>query len=317
MIKIEPWMLDQKQSLPLSAKIKLTQMRIRQWHDHWDGDIYVAFSGGKDSTVLLDLVRDMYKNVPAVFADTGLEYPEIREFVKEFDNVTFVKPKMSFKKVIETYGYPVISKQKARYIRDLQQPTERNEKTRLLRMGKIDGKSKTSELPAKWRFLVNAPFKISEQCCDIMKKNPMKDYQKKTGRHPIVGTMAEDSSQRRMAYIKTGCNSYKSDGMSMPMSFWVEDDIWEYIKTKNLPYCKIYDMGERRTGCMFCMFGLYAIPGENRFDRMKRTHPAQYRYCMEKLGIRQVMEYINNMLAKQKNPSLIGLQENMLDKLTV
>lgn len=38
-------------------------------------------------------------------------YPEIRNFVKEFDNVTWLKPKMNFKEVLKTYGYPVISKE--------------------------------------------------------------------------------------------------------------------------------------------------------------------------------------------------------------
>lgn len=68
--------------------------------------MYVSFSGGKDSTVLLDLVRSEYPNVKAVFVDTGLEYPEIRSFVKTFDNVEILKPKKNFKQVIQEYGYP-------------------------------------------------------------------------------------------------------------------------------------------------------------------------------------------------------------------
>lgn len=106
--------LRQKQALPLSVKLKLTMSRIRQWINEYDEDgVYVSFSGGKDSSVLLDIVRNKmgYKNVPAVFVDTGLEYPEIREHVKSFDNVVWLKPKMNFRKVIETYGYPFISKE--------------------------------------------------------------------------------------------------------------------------------------------------------------------------------------------------------------
>lgn len=89
--------LAQRQSLPLEAKIEMSKKRIREWYEHYDGDVYVAFSGGKDSTVLLHLVRSMYPDVEAVFSDTGLEYPEIREFVKTIDNVTWVKPKKNFK----------------------------------------------------------------------------------------------------------------------------------------------------------------------------------------------------------------------------
>lgn len=103
--------LYQMQSLPLKHKITMTKQRIRGWYEHWDGNVYVSFSGGKDSTVLLDIVRQMYPDVPAVFVDTGLEYPEIREFVKTFDNVTWLKPKMNFRQVIEKYGYPMFSKE--------------------------------------------------------------------------------------------------------------------------------------------------------------------------------------------------------------
>lgn len=104
--------LWQMQSLPLEAKIKMTKYRIRQWVEYYGEDgVYVSFSGGKDSTVLLDLVRQMYSNVTAVFVDTGLEYPEIREFVKTFSNVVWLKPKKNFKQVITEYGYPFISKE--------------------------------------------------------------------------------------------------------------------------------------------------------------------------------------------------------------
>lgn len=100
------------QSLPLHSKIIMTQQRIRDWYDHFDGKVYVSFSGGKDSTVLLDIIRNRmgYKDVPAVFVDTGLEYPEIREFVRTFENVVWLKPKKNFRQVIEEYGYPFPSK---------------------------------------------------------------------------------------------------------------------------------------------------------------------------------------------------------------
>lgn len=104
--------LWQMQSLPLEAKIRMTKYRIRQWVEYYGEDgVYVSFSGGKDSTVLLDLVRQMYSNMTAVFVDTGLEYPEIREFVKTFSNVVWLKPKKNFKQVITEYGYPFISKE--------------------------------------------------------------------------------------------------------------------------------------------------------------------------------------------------------------
>lgn len=106
--------LQSMQAAPLSVKVRMTKSRIRDWVNEFGEDgVYVSFSGGKDSTVLLHLVREMYPDIPAVFCDTGLEYPEVREFVKTFDNVTWLKPKLTFKQVIEKYGYPFISKEVA------------------------------------------------------------------------------------------------------------------------------------------------------------------------------------------------------------
>lgn len=104
--------LYQMQSLSLKAKIRMTKWRIREWVDMYGEDgVYVSFSGGKDSTVLLDIARQLYPNIKAVFVDTGLEYPEIRLFVKTVSNVDWIRPKLTFRQVIEKYGYPFISKE--------------------------------------------------------------------------------------------------------------------------------------------------------------------------------------------------------------
>lgn len=107
--------LRQRQALPLSAKILMSQNRIREWYQHFNGDVCISFSGGKDSTVLAHLVHDMYPDVPLVFCNTGLEYPEIQAFAKKM-GAEFIRPKMSFSEVISTYGYPIISKENAEAI---------------------------------------------------------------------------------------------------------------------------------------------------------------------------------------------------------
>lgn len=100
------------QALPLSAKIRMTKYRIRQWIEEYGEDgVYVSFSGGKDSTVLLDIVRQDYPNIPAMFVDVPTQYPELRDFVKTFDNVEIIKPKISFMDVCKKYGFPMFSKE--------------------------------------------------------------------------------------------------------------------------------------------------------------------------------------------------------------
>ena len=101
---------------PLEEKIQRSKMLIMDWYAQFEGKVYVSFSGGKDSTVLLHLVRSVHPDVVAVFADTGLEYPELKSHVKTFDNVEVIRPKLSFKKALEKFGYPVISKEQSQFI---------------------------------------------------------------------------------------------------------------------------------------------------------------------------------------------------------
>jgi len=278
------------QGFSFAGKIAHAERKIVEWYEYWEGNVYVSFSGGKDSTALIHLVRSIYPAVPAVFVDTGLEYPEIRDFVKTFDNITWVKPIMPFTQVIKKYGYPVISKEQAQYIS--QYRTAKSEKTKNTRWnGNKWGRGKISE---KWKYMINAPFLISDKCCDVIKKAPVKRYEKDTGRHPIIGTMASESSKRVQDYNRFGCNAFDNKRpTSKPISIWNDKDIWSYIKLYQLPYSTIYDKGYDRTGCAFCAFGCH-MNKINKFDMMKETHPKLYTYCMDKLGMRNVLKWYLN-----------------------
>ena len=331
--------LRQMQSLPLEAKIIMTQRRIRDWVDYWDGNVYVSFSGGKDSTVLKHIVDGMYDNIPSVFVNTGLEYPEIQQFVREIkagkydcfnSDVEIIRPEMRFDEVIKKYGYPVVSKEVAQVVeegrRHIQSGRLNSYRLKRLNGELLDKHGNKSRFNCdKWKFLLDANFKVSSKCCDVMKKHPVKKYERATNRKAIIGTMAAESLSREQAWVKSGCNAYESKRpLSKPLSFWTEQDVLHYIKQFNVPYCPVYGdivikrnaddeegqinmidylgcyapedtletTGCDRTGCMFCMFGCHLEKEPNRFQRMKETHPKQYAYCMDQLGLKEVLEYI-------------------------
>ena len=316
--KHQPWDLKQMQSLPLEAKILMTKRRIESWYDHWDGMVYVSFSGGKDSTVLKHIVDSMYDDVPSLFVNTGLEYPEIQQFAKAQKNVVTVRPEMRFDEVIKKYGYPVISKEVSKRIKEGRTAIiSGNQKSRALQVleGRaVDSKGNPSPYNCeKWRFMLDAPYKISDHCCSVMKKKPAKQYEKETGRKPIIGTLASESRLRYTKWLQHGCNAFDGNRpTSQPLSFWTEQDILHYIKKFNVPYCPVYGeiqvkppegtdknqinlidflgcyepedtlqtTGCDRTGCIFCMFGCHLEKEPNRFQRLKETHPRQYEYCI-------------------------------------
>lgn len=289
--------------MSLDEKIQRTKELILEWYLQFDGKVFISFSGGKDSTVLLHIARSIKwcKDIVGVFSDTGLEYPEIRDFVKKQENITWIKPKLTFKEVIEKYGYPIISKEQSKAIYDVRNGSEKTKKARL-----TDGWGYHNGILAKkWRPLIQSDFKVSNFCCSKMKKEPIHRYEKKTGNKPIIGVMAVESERRLYQFLTGNCNAFsEKHPTSRPIMFWTEQDIYEYIVRNGLEIASVYGeivkekgkwktTGVNRTGCMFCMYGLHLEGHPNRFERMKETHPKQYDYIMNKLnGAHVINEYL-------------------------
>lgn len=279
------------QNLPLEQKIFRSKIVLEEFLRHVDNRAFVSFSGGKDSTVLLHLCRQIDPTIVGVFCDTGLEYPEIKDFVKCQQNIVTIRPKMGFKQVLEKYGWPIVSKEQSHYIGQCQRT-----KSKKLYDYRMHGKGlngKTGKISNKWQYLVSSPLKISATCCDIMKKNPFKKYVKETGLKPIIGTMASESRLRERQWLKNGCNSFQDGKESCkPLSFWKEKDIYEYLELYDLKISEIYAKGAKRTGCVFCLYGYHMEKqGETRLDLLKNTHPNLYEYCMKKLGMEEVLKW--------------------------
>lgn len=299
MAKVEKEELCRLQALPLDEKIAIAQKAIREFVEHFGVDgIYISFSGGKDSTVLIHLCRQLYPDLVGLYSDTGLEFPEIRDFVQTFDNITIVTPKMHHREMLKKCGYPVVSKEQAEWIYRIRSGTSSGAIQKAFYGLNLDGTPTRFKLSEQWKYLLNAPFNIGSGCCKEMKLKPIAEYVKKTGRVPIMGTTASESALRAQKFMQYGFyNLEGKKAQCTPMSIWTDDDVWEYIHRFNLPYCKIYDMGYDRTGCVFCMFGAHLDKEPNRFQKLQRTHPDLWRYCMKPyddggLGLREVLEFM-------------------------
>ena len=314
MSRHELWELKQMQSLPLEAKIQMTRTRIRGWIDEFGEDgVYVSFSGGKDSTVLLDIVRKDYPNIKAVFVNTGLEYPSVRLFAESKENVTVLRPTMNFRDVIIKYGYPVITKEIAGKTKEVRKSIARGNLNtvryrQFMGLEKKDNGDLSEFNCEHYKFLLDAPFELSDECCDIMKKKPFYKYNKKKKAVPIIAIMADESRQRRTKWLKFGCNAFDmKHPQSNPMSFWTEQDVLTYIHTYNLSIadaygqvvvkndgvdgqinihdylgdyrgCEYETTGCKRTGCIFCMFGI--TQDKDRFIRLAEQEPKLCDYVM-------------------------------------
>lgn len=180
----------------------------------------------------------------------------------------------------------------------------------------------------KYQFFLDADFEISNKCCNVMKKSPAKAYAKETGRKPITGQTAQESRLRTQQWLNNGCNGFDMKSpISNPMSFWTEQDVLQYIYDYKLTICSVYGdvvpmedecgfhqirlselealedkpklktTGCDRTGCVFCGFGCH-IGNDDRFVRLKETHPKLYEYIMRPsdkggLNYKEIIDWIN------------------------
>ena len=309
--------LDDRLKMPLEWKVEHTAERIASWHLNAGG--YISISGGLGSRVLQDInKKQLTWSLPSLYVDTGLDHKGVKEIaLKHADYV--VRGNMNFKDVLCKYGYPIISKSQAMALKKLREHNLTDKYRNKLLYG--DKRGSIGKLSNRFHYLINAPFKISHECCLVLKERPAHKFEEENGVFPVTAEMIEESVNRRVLYLQKGCNMYDANRpKSTPMAFWTEQDLLEYVVKEKIDYApeygeikqddlgRYYTTGEKRTGCAFCLFGCHREKKPNRIQRLYDIDKRRYEYCIgggefnsegvwmpnkKGLGLGYVMDYMN------------------------
>jgi len=267
----------------LIQKVELAKQKIIEAYKKHNGNIFISFSGGKDSTILLHIARSIYPDIKVVFSNTTNELFEVFQYVKTFDNIIHVKPKLSFSEVIRKHGFPAISKEVSQKVYELK--TTNGATTRNTRMH--GDKKGNGRLSTKWRFLAELDFNVTNKCCAILKKDPLNKWAKEHNMTPVIALMADESMLRQQLAL------YGEDEEKKIYPFlrtgWTEQDIWDYAMIHNIRFAECYYdrvvdghfiPARTRTGCEYCAFGVH-LEENDRFYTSAILTPKRYNKMMK------------------------------------
>lgn len=304
-----------KQQWPYEEKVRHAKLRAQEFANECDrrGLNYHVSVGGLDSITLALFLKHIGIDCPLI-SISSLEDSSIQRIHREI-GVIRIKPYKTMVQVLNELGFPVISKEKAKKISNLQKPD--NEKQTFIHaimtgeMG-AQGHYKVSnriKLPDKWIQLFGglynehrpdlycrtAPFKVSADCCYWMKEKPADDWAAEHNSVPYLGLMASEGGQREFALMKNGCNYFGKETIrSAPFAIFTRQDLLQLALDLNVPVPEIY--GEivrdsdgtlrttkaQRTGCTMCGFGIHIEKRPHRFDRLYEHNPKAWDYWMNR-----------------------------------
>ena len=291
--------LHNRQQWTLAQKIDHSLGVIDQFIARMNGKVYLSFSGGKDSTVLLHLCEIIKPDIQCVFVNTGCESVDVVRFVEKMKaahNIEVIRPKLTPRQVWAKYGFPLVSKDQAFKI-DLVRKNPNSASAQ-----KFMRDSNKFTISKCFRYLCDTEkckYHTSAVCCNKLKKDPCKRYEHESGLRPIVATMASESMLRETDYLRVGqCNKFdQGHEKSKPLSIWMEEDIWQFIRENNIEIAEIYAKGVDRTGCVGCGFGAQ-MKDDRRLETFYRLYPKYYNMVLnfENNGV-TYREALREMLA--------------------
>ena len=317
--KIADFKVKQKQDY----NFKVEYARIRAWEFYEEAakrelNVHVSV-GGLDSITLFLFLKSIGINAPGISV-SNLEDKSIREIHKQLGIECLKSAKKSDgtywtkAKIIQEFGFPVLSKEIAGKIETLANPTDKNKTVRHAiitgETGAYGGYQKNSrmKMSQKWLELFGGyenenegvnyqipPFKVSSKCCYYLKEKPCDDWAKEHNSVPYLGLMASEGGRREKSLMINGCNYFgKTTVRSAPFAIFNRQDILQLALDLKVPIPEIYGTIERkedgtlfttkaqRTGCSMCGFGIHLEKRPHRFDILKESNQKEWEYWMYK-----------------------------------
>lgn len=263
----------------LQDRLQKIRQIIRKYGEE---NFYVSFSGGKDSTVLSALI-DMAlpdNTIPRVYANTGIEYCLILDFVEREREkphkweLIILKPTIPIKPMLEKEGYPFKSKEHAAVVASWQGGNKDGlwVKHYLEKEGRFGLSAKL-----RYQFTDDNRLKISEKCCYRLKEEPLHKYQKDHNKpYGILGLMREEGGRRN----KAECLAFQGDKLKNFQPLAPITKKWEewFIKTYGVDISDIYKppYNFERTGCKGCPFNPTL---QKDLDTLDKFFPTERKQC--------------------------------------
>lgn len=315
--KIASFMVKEK--MPYDFKVKYAKIRAQEFVRECDvrGLNYHISVGGLDSITLLMFLRSIHIDVPAI----SVSYLEDRSIQRVHHQLGVECLKSALKpdgthwskpEIIQTFGFPVLSKEIAAKIELLANPSEKNKTVRHAivtgETGEYGGYQKNSRMKMSQKWLEKfggyandeegtnyqiPNFKVSSKCCYYLKEKPCDDWAKAHNSVPFLGLMASEGGRRAKSLRINGCNYFGASTIrSAPFAIFNRQDLLQLALDLKVPLPEIYGTIERdengqlrttgaqRTGCSMCGFGIHLEKRPHRFDQLKERNPREWQYWM-------------------------------------
>lgn len=301
--------LNSLRKIELSDKVKYSEKLIASALSQYSSPV-VCWSGGKDSTVVLDLVRKHWRDIPVIFIKSGIEFNETYDYIDKYSrdnnlNLHISESNYNFWDIGEQHGWPIFGK-------SISSNVQRARSTGNIRKN-------LSKLEIR---LVESDIKISNKCNFYLQEKPGKEKEKELKADAkFIGIRADESRARSRLWVDHGDNYFvkryykRGEGIWKinPIAIWSETDVWQYLHHRKIPTCELYDKGLTRNGCWPCAMAIR----NGQLHRLKHYDEKLFYFLMTETGLGQEIIKFHKLLRGGRFPRMIpnvSLLRNLLDE---